>query len=57
MSHADMTTGFLIGLFVAGLMAVVIRDHGRSACEDPLPRTQKCIQVWVPEKPPKEGAT
>ena len=41
--------GALIGmLFVAGL-SIHLRDRGRDECDMKLPRTEKCVQVWVPE--------
>ena len=30
--------------------AAWVRDQGRDECDNKLPRTEKCVQVWVPEK-------
>ena len=48
------STGFLAGFLVGGLFTVAfatwVRDQGRDECDNKLPRTEKCVQVWVPEK-------
>lgn len=48
------STEFLIGLLIGGLVMVSsttwVRDQGRDECDNKLPRTEKCVQVWVPEK-------
>lgn len=47
------STDFLVGLLI-GVLAMVLfatwRDQGRDECDNKLPRTEKCVQVWVPEK-------
>ena len=41
--------GAIVGmLFIAGL-SIYLRDRGREECDNKLPRTEKCVQVWVPE--------
>ena len=41
--------GAIVGmLFIAGL-SIYLRDRGRDACDIKLPRTEKCVQVWVPQ--------
>ena len=42
--------GFLIGVFLTVAFATWVRDQGRNECDNKLPRTEKCVQVWVPEK-------
>lgn len=47
------STGFLTGLLIGVLFTVCFatwRDRGRDECDNKLPRTEKCVQVWVPEK-------
>ena len=48
------STGFLTGLLFGVLFTVAfdtwVRDQGRDECDNKLPRTEKCVQVWVPEK-------
>ena len=48
------STDFLIGLLIGVLFTVAfatwVRDRGRDECDNKLPRTEKCVQVWVPEK-------
>ena len=47
------STDFLVGLLI-GVLAMALfaawRDQGRDECDNKLPRTEKCVQVWVPEK-------
>ena len=47
------STDFLVGLLI-GVLAMAIfaerGDQGRNECDNKLPRTEKCVQVWVPEK-------
>ena len=43
-------TGLLIGVFFTAGFASWVRDRGRDECDNKLPRTEKCVQVWVPEK-------
>ena len=53
------STGFLTGLLIGVLFTVAIatwvRDQGRDECDNKLPRTEKCVQVWVPEKAAQKG--
>ena len=48
------STGFLTGLLIGALFtatfATWVRDRGRDECDNKLPRTEKCVQAWVPEK-------
>ena len=48
------STGFLTGLLIGVLFTVAfatwVRDQGRDECDNKLPRTEKCVQVWVPEQ-------
>ena len=30
--------------------ATWVRDQGRNECDNKLLRTEKCVQIWVPEK-------
>ncbi len=62
MSHSNFgfgaTAGALLGMLFTTGVAVAIRDQGREECDQKLPRTEKCVQQWVPEttKPAaKEG--
>ena len=42
--------GFLIGVFLTVSLTTLVRDQGRNECDNKLPRTEKCVKVWVPEK-------
>ena len=48
------STGFLTGLLIGALFTMAFatwaRDRGRDECDNKLPRTEKCVHVWVPEK-------
>ncbi|WP_280192660.1 hypothetical protein [Delftia sp. PS-11] len=55
MSH-DAATGFILGLLISTGMAIAIRDQGRDACDQKLPRDEKCVQIWVPEKDAAQAA-
>lgn len=44
-----MTAGFITGVVLMTAAAIMIRDQGRDECENKLVRTDKCVQVWVPE--------
>ena len=46
----DFLMGFLIGVLAMTLFTIWVRDQGRNECDNKLPRTEKCVQVWVPEK-------
>ena len=46
----DFLVGFLIGALAMVLFATWVRDQGRDECDNKPPRTEKCVQVWVPEK-------
>lgn len=52
MSALDVLIGFAFGVLLLAGVVVSIRDEGRTECERPLPRTQKCVQQWVPEVTP-----
>lgn len=51
----DFLVGFLIGVLATVLFATWVRDQGRDECDNKLPRTEKCVQVWVPETKAKEN--
>ncbi len=46
----DFLFGLLIGALATVFFAAWVRDQGRDKCDNKLPRTEKCVQVWVPEK-------
>ena len=46
----DFMPGFLIGVLFTACFAALVRDQGRNECDNKLPRTEKCVKVWVPEK-------
>ena len=46
----DFLIGLLIGWLVTVSFAAWVRDQGRDECDNKLPRTEKCVQIWVPEK-------
>ena len=51
------STGFLTGLLIGVLFTVCFAawcDRGRDECDNKLPRTEKCVQVWVPEQQTKK---
>lgn len=52
----DFLFGFVVGVVVMTLFATWVRDQGRDICDNKLPRTEKCVQIWVPEKSVKEGS-
>ena len=47
--------GLLIGVLFTAAIATWVRDQGRDECDNKLPRTEKCVRVWVPEKSIKGG--
>ena len=47
-------TGFLIGALAMAFFATWVRDQGRDECDNKLPRTEKCVQIWVPEQQTKK---
>ena len=53
MSNMSFTEGFLFGTVISSFVLVfgftAIHDQGRKECDNKLPRTEKCVQVWVPE--------
>lgn len=51
---AGATIGFMAGSMLLTAWAVYLRDRGRDECDAKLPRSEKCIQVWVPEPATKE---
>lgn len=44
--------GIVVGVWIMAAFATIIRDRGRDECNINLPRSEECIQVWVP--PSKE---
>ena len=48
--------GFLIGALIMTAAAIYFRDQGREACDKKLPRDEKCVQIWVPEKAAAQAA-
>lgn len=42
--------GLLIGVLFTAALAIWVRDQGRDECDNKLPRAEKCVRVWVPEK-------
>lgn len=57
MTRNDFGSGFLAGWIIGLLFTVFfttyLRDRGRDECDNKLPRTEKCVQVWVPEQKEK----
>lgn len=47
-------TGWLLGLLFTAFFTTYLRDRGRDECDNKLPRTEKCVQVWVPEQGEKQ---
>lgn len=54
---AALTAGFILGFIVTGLLTYSVgldsthkREKLRKACELNLPRTQKCVIAYIPEK-------
>lgn len=41
--------GAIAGMLLITAWAIYLRDRGREECDNKLPRTEKCVQVWVPE--------
>ena len=37
-------------MFLTAALAIWVRDQGRDECDNKLPRAEKCVRVWVPEK-------
>lgn len=48
--------GFLIGALIMTAAAIYFRDQGRDECDQKLPRDEKCVQIWVPEKDAAQAA-
>ena len=46
----DAILGFMFGMFFMYGIAVKATDVGRDDCEKNLPRTERCIKIWIPEK-------
>ena len=46
--------GFLIGVLFTVAFATWVRDQGRDECDNKLPRTERCVPVWVPEQQTKK---
>ena len=46
----DFLIGFLVGVVLTVCFATWVRDQGRNECDNKLLRTEKCVQIWVPEK-------
>lgn len=42
--------GMITMLVIVRVSTAVIPSPEQTACERPLPRTEKCVPVWVPEK-------
>ena len=51
----DFLVGLLIGVLLTLCVVTWVRDQGRNKCDNKLPRTENCVQVWVPEKSIKGG--
>ena len=49
------TCGAMVGMILLTAFTIYLRDRGRDECDNKLPRTEKCVQVWVPEKSIKGG--
>ena len=49
------TMGFVIGILLFSGYFIYLRDRGRDECNAQLPRSQSCIQKWVP--PAEQKAT
>lgn len=41
--------GAIVGMLLITAWSIYLRDRGRDECDNKLPRTEKCVQVWVPE--------
>lgn len=58
MDRLAFDEGWLVGCIVTSFVLTAtfiwVRDQGRDECDNKLPRNEKCVQVWVPEKS-KEG--
>jgi hypothetical protein len=48
-SFADKLIGLSIGILIGLGITLAHEDIGRSKCEKDLPRTQQCVQVWMPK--------
>lgn len=58
MSFGDgLLCGTLITSVVLAFFVTWVRDQGRDECDNKLPRNEKCVQVWVPERPAQQGET
>lgn len=51
------TGGFILGALLITAFTIYLRDRGRDECDNKLPRTEKCVQVWVPERATHQGET
>ena len=55
---AGATFGAILGMALITVWAIYLRDRGRDECDNKLPRSEKCVQIWVPESATKkQGGT
>ena len=40
--------GIVVGVWIMAVFTTILRDRGRHECNINLPRSEECIQVWVP---------
>ena len=40
--------GIVVGVWIMAVFTTILRDRGREECNINLPRSEECIQVWVP---------
>jgi hypothetical protein len=41
-------SGFVLGALLMSGYSIYLRDRGRDECDAKLPRTQSCVQKWLP---------
>jgi hypothetical protein len=55
MKNEGFLFGLVVGTLIMAFFATWVRDRGRDECEEKLPRSEKCVPIWMPEKQKEAG--